>query len=88
MDKIIDYLLKIPDKILHFGASFAVEIALAVALPTWQPWARFSANVIIVGGGKELYDYLHPENHEASFSDLLADAAGALCAEIVVALLR
>lgn len=75
------------DKLLHGIASFAVEIALAVALPMWQPWARFSANVIIVGGGKELYDYTHPDTHEASFADLLADAAGALCGEIVVALL-
>lgn len=88
MDKIKNYLFKLPDKILHFAASFAVEIALAVALPAWQPWARFSANVIVVGGGKELYDYAHPESHEASFTDLLADAAGALCGEIVVALLR
>jgi len=88
MDKIINYLLKIPDKVLHFTASFAVEIALAVALPFWQPWARFSANVIVVGGGKELYDYTHPDEHEASFADLFADAAGALCAEVVIALLR
>lgn len=80
--------IKIPDKVLHFAASFAVEIALAVALPLWFPWARFSANVIVVGGGKELYDYMHPDEHEASFADLLADAAGALCGEIVVALLR
>ena len=84
----MDFLSKIPDKILHFAASFTVEIALAVALPFWLPWARFSANVIVVGGGKELYDYLHPENHTASFADLLADAVGALCAEIVIALLR
>jgi len=88
MDKILNYILKIPDKILHFGVSFAVEIVLAVALPMWQPWARFSANVIVVGGGKELYDYLHPYGHEASFTDLLADAAGAISAEIVIALLR
>lgn len=80
--------IKIPDKVLHFAASFAVEIALAVSLPAWFPWARFSANVIVVGGGKELYDYAHPDTHEASFTDLLADAAGALCGEIVVALLR
>lgn len=88
MDKIINFLKSIPDKVLHFAASFAVEVFLAVALPMWQPWARFSANVIVVGGGKELYDYMHPEEHTASFTDLLADAAGALCAEIVVALIR
>ena len=88
MEKIKNYLLKLPDKILHFAASFAVEIALAVAIPAWQSWARFSANVIVVGGGKELYDYAHPDTHEASFADLLADAAGALCGEIVIALLR
>lgn len=80
--------IKIPDKVLHFAASFAVEIALAVAIPLWFPWARFSANVVVIGGGKELYDYMHPDTHEASFTDLLADAAGALCGEIVVALLR
>lgn len=88
MRKIIELIKNMNDKVLHFGASFVVEIALAVVLPMWFPWARFSANVIVVGGGKELYDYLHPDKHEASFSDLLADAAGALCGEIVVALLR
>lgn len=88
MEKIIEWMKNMNDKVLHFGASFIVEIALAVALPTWQPWARFSANVIVVGGGKELYDYMHPESHDASFTDLLADAAGALCGEIVIALLR
>ena len=30
MDKIKNYILQLPDKILHFGASFAAEIALAV----------------------------------------------------------
>lgn len=88
MDKIIAWLKSINDKVLHFGASFFVEIALAVALPMWLPWARFSANVIVVGGGKELYDYMHSENHDADFADLIADAAGALAAEIVIALLR
>ena len=88
MGKIIELLKNMNDKVLHFGASFFVEIALAVALPMWFPWARFSANVIVVGGGKELYDYMHPESHDASFTDLLADAAGALAAEIVIALLR
>jgi len=88
MDKIIAWLKSLNDKVLHFAASFAVEIVLAVALPMWLPWARFSANVIIIGGGKELYDYLHSDEHEASFTDLLADAAGALCGEIVIALLR
>lgn len=78
----------IPDKVLHFSASFAVEIFLAVAFPMWYPWSRFAANVIVIGGGKELYDYMHPESHDASFTDLLADAAGALCGEIVIALLR
>ena len=88
MDWIINFIKHLNDKVLHFACSFAVEICLAVALPFWQPWARFSANVILVGGGKELYDYMHPESHDASFADLLADAAGALAAEIVIALLR
>lgn len=30
MDKIKNYFLQLPDKVLHFGASFAVEIVLAV----------------------------------------------------------
>ena len=78
----------IPDKVLHFGASFAIEICLAVCFPAWYSWARFSCNVILAGGGKELYDYLHSDAHDAEFADLLADAAGALCGEIVIALLR
>lgn len=88
MDKIMNWILNLNDKVLHFAASFAVEIFLSVAFPAWLPWARFSANVIIVGGGKELYDYMHSKNHDADFADLLADAAGAIAAEIVIALLR
>ena len=88
MDKIIAWLKSLNDKVLHFGASFAVEVFLACVFPAWYPWARFSANVIVIGGGKELYDYMHSDSHDAEFADLLADALGALAAEIVIALIR
>jgi len=88
MNWIINWIKSLNDKVLHFGASFAIEILLAVAFPGWYPWARFSTNVILFGGGKELYDFLHSDSHDAEFADLLADACGALCGEIAIALLR
>ena len=88
MDWIINWIKSLNDKVLHFACAFFVEIVLAVALPFWAPWARFSFNVIIIGGGKELYDMMHSENHDADFKDIVADACGALAAEVVIALLR
>ena len=87
MDKIKDWIKSLNDKVLHVAVSFAVEVLLSVAFPSWYPWARFSCNVIVFGGGKELYDYTHAD-HDAEFADLLADAAGALAGELVIALLR
>ena len=76
------------DKILHFAASFAIELVLAAVLPSWLPWMRAALNVILIGGGKELYDKQHPDKHDADWADLAADAVGAIVGEILWAVIR
>lgn len=73
------------DKILHFACSFLIELVLAVVLPSWLPWTRAALNVILIGGGKELYDKQHPDKHDADWMDLAADAVGAILGEILIA---
>ena len=73
------------DKILHFACSFAIELLLAVVLPLWLPWMRASLNVVMIGGGKEIYDKTH-EGHDADWADLAADAVGAILGEVAVVL--
>lgn len=76
------------DKLLHAGVSFLIELVLAVVLPTWIPWTRASLNVILIGGGKELYDKQHPDKHDAEWADILADAVGAILGEILLVVIR
>ena len=72
------------DKMLHAGVSFAIELVLAAVLPTWLPWTRAALNVILVGGGKEIYDKHHPDSHTADWMDLAAVAVGAILGEVAV----
>ncbi len=79
---------KINDKILHAVVSCVIEIVLALVIYQWAPWQRFLANIILFGGGKEIYDMMHPDEHDADWYDLAADAVGALSGEVIIALLR
>ena len=74
------------DKLLHVGASFCIELLLAVVLPSWLPWTRAALNVVLIGGGKEIYDKTHPDKHDADWLDLVADAVGAILCEVAVVL--
>lgn len=76
------------DKLLHAGASFAIELVLAAVLPSWLPWTRAALNVVLIGGGKEIYDKQHPDKHTADWLDLVADAVGAILGEILWAVIR
>ena len=80
-------LLNINDKYLHAAASCIIEIILALTVARWYPWQRFLANVILFGGGKEIYDYMHPDEHDADWKDLVADAIGALIGEVIIAII-
>ena len=75
------------DKILHFACSFAIELVLAAVLPSWLPWTRAALNVILIGGGKELYDKQHPDKHTAEWQDLAADFIGAILGEVLVCMI-
>ena len=72
------------DKMLHMGVSFLIELVLAAILPSWLPWTRAALNVVLFGGGKEIYDKKHPDKHDADVKDLLADAAGAILGEVII----
>ena len=76
------------DKLLHAGASCIIEIVLGLALSSWLPWTRAALNVVLFGGGKELYDKQHPDKHTADWADLVADAVGAIAGEIIWAVIR
>lgn len=75
------------DKLLHIGASFCTELIFAAVLPSWLPWTRAALNVVLIGGGKEIYDKTH-EGHDAEWADLAADAVGAILGEILWAVIR
>ena len=77
--------MKIPkDKLLHAGVSCIIELLLGLALSSWLPWTRAALNVVLIGGGKEIYDKQHPDKHDADWRDLLADAAGAILGEVII----
>lgn len=71
------------DKYEHVGACYAAELTLAQMKPfkKWKPWQRALFTVGVIGGGKEWYDARHPENHDASWGDIAADAVGAATGE-------
>lgn len=75
------------DKLLHAGVSFCIELVLAAVLLSWLPWTRTALNVVLIGGGKELWDYKHSDKHDADWRDLVADAVGALVGEILILIL-
>ena len=76
------------DKLLHAGVSFLIELVLTAVLPSWLPWMRAALNVILIGGGKEIYDKQHPDKHTADWLDLAADAVGAILGEILWVVMR
>ena len=74
------------DKLMHFAVCFALDLSLSL-LGLWTPILRFLFVTVGIGGAKEIYDWKHPEAHDADWRDLAADAVGALFAEILFALL-
>lgn len=74
------------DKAQHIGACTAAELTLAQMKPfkRWKPWQRILFTTAVIGGGKEWYDARHPENHDASWGDIAADAVGASAGESMI----
>lgn len=71
------------DKYDHVSACYGAELTLAECKPfsKWKPWQRALFTTAVIGGGKEWYDHVHPENHTAEWGDIAADACGAFGAE-------
>jgi hypothetical protein len=62
------------DKIAHLLVGMVIGLLSGYLLPLW-------AGVVIatgVGAAKELYDYQHPESHNADWEDLLLTVTGAM----------
>lgn len=74
MDNLINKILqyKNGDKILHFlGGAIISGLVILAGYPIY---AGLAAG--IVGAGKEVYDYFHPDKHQADIYDFLATLAG------------
>jgi len=71
------------DKYDHVSACYGAELTLVECKPfsKWKPWQRALFTTAVIGGGKEWYDHVHPENHTAEWGDIAADAVGAFGAE-------
>lgn len=71
------------DKYDHASACYGIELTLSQTKPfsKWKPWQRALFTTAVIGGGKEWYDHVHPENHTAEWGDIAADACGAFGAE-------
>ena len=71
------------DKILHFSCSLIIEILLILIFPLWLPFWRLLLNVVVICGGKELFDYLHSHNKsDTDYLDIITDGCGALGGEL------
>src|SRR5512140_2849639 len=76
------------DKWLHFAASAVIQ---GTAYTAFHQRARYTvaaqrASLVTaaVGIGKELYDWRHPDKHDASWRDLTWDGIGGGAATIVI----
>lgn len=72
-----------PDKALHFTVSYALMLTLALLLPLLYA----AAIVLVIGAGKEWYDYKHPLTNTADWLDFAADTLGAGLAVAVINIL-
>lgn len=64
------------DKLLHFIVGFLIGVLTNIWL------------VIIVGFGKEFYDYLNPENHSVELMDFIATVLGGLFSILVLRIIE
>lgn len=80
MEKIIEFLVKNIDKVLHAFVSMVVMLfvtaLLSLLLNFWLSSALGAVLTMSVGIGKEIYDEEHREYHSAEWGDLLADFIG------------
>lgn len=76
------------DKLLHFIASAAVQGAAYSVFHRNAHYSvaaqRASIVTLSVGIGKEVYDALHPDTHDASLRDLAWDGLGGAAATIAI----
>lgn len=73
------------DKLLHAGVCLVIDVVLAV-VGLWTPFLRVLFVGGVIGGAKEIYDYLNPEAHDADWQDIVADFVGAIIGEVAFAI--
>lgn len=65
------------DKFLHVGVSAGLTLLFIWLLPfihvAWW-WAPIIT--LLIGAGKEVWDYFHPKAHTCDLKDFMADAIG------------
>lgn len=61
------------DKQLHIAGSAILTIVIYLLA---KSLVIAGVGALVVGIGKEVYDYYHPEKHTADIKDILADCVG------------
>ena len=69
------------DKQLHIVASAILTIAIYLLT---KSLIIAGAGALLVGIGKEVYDYYHPKKHTADTKDVLADVIGIMVATLII----
>jgi hypothetical protein len=65
------------DKFLHVVVSAGLTLLFIWLLPLIHVAWWFSAIIVLlIGAGKEVYDYFHPKTHTCDIKDFMADAIG------------
>jgi VanZ family protein len=86
MSKLFTFLKQL-DKQLHILGSFSLTVTLGYLLIPFgllTAIAFAAAIVLLIGVGKEVYDYKHPLSHTADPLDFLADVIGVVVATLVL----
>lgn len=83
----LDFLMITTDTLQH-SLGCAILTASICSIP--HPLAPLLAGpvVVLIGLGKEIYDYLHPESHTADWKDFAADLVGVAIVLIPVCIQR
>jgi hypothetical protein len=67
------------DKFVHYMVSAAMTIVFIwICLFIKIPWWIAPIAALLVGAGKEVYDYFHPKTHKCDILDFRADFLGVL----------
>lgn len=65
------------DKFLHVSVSACITVLFIWILPLFHiAWWVSPIIALLIGIGKEIYDYFHPKTHTCDIHDIMADCVG------------